>query len=318
MINISDHIELSNISDSAELTKLMKPKENQHLKMLHARWVLKDIAQDGVPEICQTLVNEGLESPSLRYLAGLTRAEMYQVDGLLRRMFHEFGFEECTEIDAAWFLVKDLAAEVESGRMGAYEGARRLGQYGTDFQPLFPYLRTFIAAWNEWDEYPEHSQDLESQIRTAAAALLPKPAPPSPGKGSDVDRLIKIAHNQRLQGQDFNGRAAAAEIAKAIPAGLVLPGGVHDVWISIGTTQNLLLGVVHCALPFGLIRFEFEKYAQQAAKRLGMFFAPVPGPDIAVLSLTHESIQILKGSEVELADAGTWLTLNQLITRTSS
>jgi hypothetical protein len=296
----------------------MQPRDNQHLKMLHARWVLKDIEQDGVPEICQTLVQEGLDSPSLHYLAGLTRAEMYQVDGLLRRMFHEFGFEECTEIDAAWFLVKDLAAEIESGRMGAYEGARRLGQYGTDFQPLFPFLRTFIAAWNEWDEYSEHSQDLESQIRTAAAALLPKPAPPSPGKGSDVDRLIKIAHNQRLQGQDFNGRTAAVEIAKAIPAGLVLPGGVHDVWIAIGTTQNLLLGVVHCALPFGLVRFEFEKYVQQPASRLGMYFTPVPGPDIAVLSLTHESIQILAGREVTLADEGAWLSLNRLMAQTAS
>jgi len=296
----------------------MQPKENQHLKMLHARWVLKDVPHDGVPELCQTLVNEGLDSPSLRYLAGLTKSELYQIDGLLRRMFHEFGFEKCTEIDAAWYLVKDLAAEVESGRMGAYEGARRLGQYGTDFQPLFPYLRTFIAAWNEWDEYPEHSQNIESQIKTAAAALLPKPAPPSPGKGSEVDRLIKIANNQRVQGQEFNGRTAAAEIAKAIPAGLVLPGEVHDVWVSIGTTQNLLLGVVHCALPFGIVRFEFERYVQQPASRLGLYFTTVPGPDMAVLSLTQDSINILAGRETAWSDPESWLSLNQLIQVTVS
>ncbi len=291
----------------------MQPKDNQSLRVLHAKWILEEIPTDGVPDICQQLIADGLDSPSLRYLAGLMKVELYQVPGLMTRMFSEFKMEECSKIEAAWFLVKDFAAQVQSGRMGAYEGSYRIGQIGNDCAPIFPYVRTFVGASAEWDEYPEHSQELESKIRTAAAALVLMPAPPAPGKGSEVDRLVKIANNQRVQGLKYDKTEAANTLTKAIPAGHVMNGANDRTWIAIGSQHDMLIAILHVGLPFAIVRWEFEKFIQQPATRLGLLITNVPSADMAVLSLTGETINLLAGRNVELPSPLPWLSVDDLL-----
>lgn len=290
----------------------MRPKENQRLKVLHAKWTLQSVYPEDVPEICQALVEAGLDSPTLRKLAGLNPPEYDQVPQLLPRLFSETGMEEKTKIEAAWLLVHEYSNRILKGTMGAYEGARRIGQFGNDFDPLFPYLRPFVAAWYEWDEYPEHSQALESKIRTAASAILPLSPPPTPGKGSEVDRMVKIANHQSETDHTYNKRDAAEQLAKAIPAGHVVDGSGDGNWTAIGSQKDMLIVLLHSRLRFAIVRWEFEKFVQTPAGKLGIITTSVPNPDSKVLSLTHETVGILSGKVMEDTLPLRWLSLNDL------
>ena len=290
----------------------MRPKENQRLLVLHAKWTLQNVHSEDVLDICKALLEDGLDSSSLRKLAGLSTDELHEVPQLLRRLFGEMNLEELTKIEAAWLLVHEYAAQIQTGKMGAYEGAQRIGQFGNAFDPLFPYLRTFVAAWYEWDEYPEHSQELESKIRTAAAAILHIAPPPTPGKGSEVDRMVKIANNQAKQDHTYNKSEAAQILAKAIPAGHVVEGTSDGKWIAIGSHNDMLILLLHSKLRFAIVRWEFEKFIQQHASKLGILTTSVPNPDSSVLSLTHETVGILSGKEFEQNLPLRWLSLNDL------
>lgn len=290
----------------------MRPKENQRLLVLHAKWTLQSAHSEDVPDICKGLVEDGLDSSSLRKLAGLSNAQLDQVPQLLLRLFGEMNLEERTKIEAAWLLVHEYAKQIQTGKMGAYEGAQRIGQFGNAFDPLFPYLRTFVAAWYEWDEYPEHSQELESKIRTAAAAIIPMSPPPTPGKGSEVDRMVKIASNQAKQDHTYNKNEAAQVLSKAIPAGHIVKGSEDGKWIAIGSHNDMLILLLHSTLRFGIVRWEFEKFIQQTASKLGVLTTNVPNPDSAVLSLTHETVGILAGKPFEQTLPLRWLSLNDL------
>lgn len=290
----------------------MHPRENQRLRVLHAKWTLQTLYPEDVPEISQLLISEGLDSQTLRKLAGLPADQINTVPQLLPRLFGEMNLEERTKIEAAWLLVHEYATQVQKGRMGAYEGARRMGQFGTDFDPLYPYLRQFIAATEEWDEYPEHSQALESKIRTAAAAVLQMQPPPTPGKGSEVDRLVKIASNGAKQDHTYNKNDAAMLLAKVIPAGHVMNGTEEGNWTAIGAQQDMLILLLHSKLRFAIVRWEFEKFIQSQANKLGVLYTSVPHPDSKVLSLTHESVGILSGKAMEDTLPLRWLSLNDL------
>lgn len=216
------------------------------------------------------------------------------------------------DLDAAWQSVKEYATLVETGQMGSYEGARRIGQIGEDFAPLYPLLRIFIAAWKEWDEYPEHSSELESQIRTAAAALIPMHIPSSPGKGSEVDRLVKIASNQRAQGHNFNGYEAAEILAAALPAGHLLSSESTNVWIPIGSHKDTVIVLLHSVLPFAFQKFGYDKYVHSAATKQRILVAEVPDAEMTVLSLTCETLRTLAGRDTGQRDPLPWLSLNLL------
>lgn len=290
----------------------MHPRENQRLRVLHAKWTIQTLYPEDVPEICRLLLSEGLDSQTLRKLASLDPSQVESIPQMLPHLFGEMNLEERTKIEAAWLLVHEYATQVQKGSMGAYEGARRIGQYGTDFDPLYPYLRPFIAATEEWDEYPEHSQALQSKIRTAAAAVLQMQPPPTPGKGSEVDRLVKIANNQAKQDHTYNKNDAAQQLSKAIPAGHVVEGTGDGNWTAIGAQNDLLIMILHSKLRFALVRWEFEKFIQSPANKLGVLYASVPNPDSKVLSLTHETVGILSGKAMEDTLPLRWLSLNDL------
>lgn len=290
----------------------MRPKDNQRLKVLHAKWTLQSVYTEDVPEICEGLIRAGLDSPTMRKLAGMGPSEYDQVPQLLPRLFSETGMEEKTKIEAAWLLVHEYSNRVLDGTMGAYEGARRIGQFGNDFDPLFPYLRPFVAAWYEWDEYPEHSQALESKIRTAASAILPLSPPPTPGKGSEVDRMVKIANQQAEADHTYNRIDAAQQLAKAIPAGHVVDESNSGNWTAIGSQKDMLIVLLHSRLRFAIVRWEFEKFIHTPAGKLGILMTSVPNPDAKVLSLTHETVGILAGKAMEDTLPLRWLSLSDL------
>lgn len=291
---------------------MTRPKENQRLRVLHAKWTIQTLHPEDVPETCKALLDEGLDSPSLQKLAAINEAGLSEVPQLLPRLFSETGMEERTKIEAAWLLVHEYSTRILNGTMGAYEGANRIGQLGNDFDPLFPYLRPFIAAWYEWDEYPEHSQELESKIRTAASAILPMSPPPTPGKGSEVDRMVKIADNQSKQDNTYNKDDAAQQLAKAIPAGHVVEGANLGNWVAIGSQKDMLIVLLHTRLRFAIVRWEFEKFVHTPAGKLGILTTSVPSPDSKVLSLTHETVGILSGKALEDTLPLRWLSLNDL------
>ncbi len=290
----------------------MRPKENQRLRVLHAKWTIKALHPEDVPEICGTLIEEGLDSPTLKKLAAIKGVDVNEIPQLLLRFFGEMGMEERTQIEAAWLLVHEYSNRILCGSMGAYEGANRIGQLGNDFDPLFPYLRTFVAAQYEWDEYPEHSQELESKIRTAASAILPMSPPPTPGKGSEVDRMVKIADNLSKQDNTYNKDEAAELLAKAIPAGHVVEGANTGNWLAIGSQKDMLIVLLHTRLRFAIVRWEFEKFVHPPAGKLGILTTSVPNPDSKVLSLTHETVGILSGKAMEDTLPLRWLSLNDL------
>ncbi len=83
-------------------------------------------------------------------------------------------------------------------------------------------------------------------------------------------------------------------------------------WIAIGAHNDLLILILHSKLRFAIVRWEFEKFIQSSANKLGVLYTSVPSPDSKVLSLTHDTVGILSGKPMEDTLPLRWLSLNDL------
>jgi hypothetical protein len=130
-----------------------------------------------LPALAEALLVKGYDAKALRRLA----AEEPDRGVELVRWFNESnrdlgGQEFATQVDAATWLIRDLASRIVAGTLDAYEGARIIWMISL-VEAVGSPLEThpFIYTASEYEDRPEDRQFFKQAIIDAARRLLEKP-----------------------------------------------------------------------------------------------------------------------------------------------
>jgi hypothetical protein len=115
-------------SYSEEYPNIPKPKVLTDLDLLAARWASVEIWPEKMPGIAADLLESGLDSPSLRRLAGEMHVRrIADVQEIVERMFRELGVELPTsEVAARQHTSVQIAREVIAGVRNPWKAAAEL------------------------------------------------------------------------------------------------------------------------------------------------------------------------------------------------
>ncbi|MFI7284714.1 hypothetical protein ACIBOV_31105 [Micromonospora chersina] len=136
------------------------------------RVLVGDLASEELPMVAAQALAEGLDSPSLRELAGLSRGDYREARELLDQVVHELGLPELPdEEQAVWEVVASYARRVVSGAITPVDGAHAIAAFGGSLGFPEP-LATFAYLADLWEDNAAERAQLEQEIEREAEALL--------------------------------------------------------------------------------------------------------------------------------------------------
>jgi hypothetical protein len=145
--------------------------------MVAARWVLRLIPSQALPQIATDALEAGLDSPPLRELAGELHPTLDASGPLFEEILDEIGVGIPDRSRAGLVLARAYAVEITDGTLSPYEGARQIWRIQIDVEGLMPELGPFVYWASEWQEADGagRRQQCETAIRTAALDLADAP-----------------------------------------------------------------------------------------------------------------------------------------------
>jgi hypothetical protein len=138
---------------------------------IRALWQTGHLHAEQLPELATDLLAGGADSLPLRQLAGLMRPSASEAGPLLDRALCAVGVPQLSRTEACEVAASSIAARVLDGAVDPYTGASSLAGLWSDCQ--WPsYLLAFVAALDEWDDFPAAHAEIEGQIRNDCRELL--------------------------------------------------------------------------------------------------------------------------------------------------
>jgi len=143
--------------------------------MVAAKWVLGLIPSEALPRIATAALEAGLDSPSLRQLAGELHPTLGTEGPLFEEILDEIGVGIPDRSRAGLVLARAHAADITTGTLSPYEGACQIWSIESDVEGLLPDLGSFVYWASEWQDAnsPARRQECEAGIRKAALDLAP-------------------------------------------------------------------------------------------------------------------------------------------------
>jgi hypothetical protein len=177
------------------------------------RLAVGSLPSEDLPEIATGALVRGLDSPSLRILAGQPRNDVRESADLFRAALDELGIDLPDADSAQWHLVRGAARDLVAGRVTPADGASEL---------LLAYfkvrdsgdLRIFVGLASVLDDHPQDAARIGDQIVAAAREMLARPAP---------RRWIKL---MAVSGRSPLTQAAGPDQAEVDPGALQLSAGL--------------------------------------------------------------------------------------------
>ena len=123
-------------------------------KSLQARWQVRAILPEDVPNAAVTLLESGADTPALRVLAGLHSATWWELHPWIERYFREAALGQMSDDEARWQLAYDTAREIVAGTITPLAGATALWHLCNDLGRPEP-LRHFVYLAADYGEGPE-------------------------------------------------------------------------------------------------------------------------------------------------------------------
>jgi hypothetical protein len=141
--------------------------------MAEAMWTLGLLTSDMLPGIAVRALEAGLDSPSLRQLAGLDSTDLAEAEHLFRKTLSELGREILTTRQAALNYAFYISQEICSGREEPYSGARKIWKatLAVEDKP-FHDLDPFVYAFSEYASRPEDRGLFSAGIIKEAARVV--------------------------------------------------------------------------------------------------------------------------------------------------
>ena len=145
----------------------------ENLELVAAKVVLGLLLPEDLPGVAVDALEKGFDTPSLRILAGLTKAETGEARQVFDRILAELQVPKVSRREAVERLSRESAKEILSGKISPYQGAKRIWQLSLCIhEEHMPDLDTFVYGASEWEDRPEARDALEAGIMEAARELL--------------------------------------------------------------------------------------------------------------------------------------------------
>ena len=129
---------------------------------------------------------QGLDTPSLRELAGLTRAEESEAQELFRAVADELDLTPSLPADprsARWELVRWWCTEIVDGRVRPEIGGRLIWLRGwneLDHPDALQPIVSWVSEWEDWTEsWGVEREEYARRIVAESKALLDQQWPPA-------------------------------------------------------------------------------------------------------------------------------------------
>ncbi|MGV9806653.1 hypothetical protein [Micromonospora chersina] len=162
----------------------------QELQVVVDRFMAGDIGSERLPDLAAEALTEGFDSPALRELAGLSRADVREARELFVHAARELGAAIPDEDACPEDLVLYWASRMVDGSVAPAAGANRIVSHGEalGWPDRLSHLLGLASVWDDW---PEGRDETERSMLAEAGALLAERLPTGPHpvlKGSTLDR----------------------------------------------------------------------------------------------------------------------------------
>lgn len=118
-----------------------------------------------LPSIATHALSAGVDSPSLRELAGTSPSDYQDARDLFLRAIEELGIDVPSVDQARWGCVREWALDMVEGRLSPFVASRRIWWEGWEELDRPPKLTPFVGLDSEWEDDPAQA----SPVRTGHA-----------------------------------------------------------------------------------------------------------------------------------------------------
>jgi hypothetical protein len=152
----------------------------QHMLAL---WALGRLPSEELPRIAAEWLADGIDTPAIRELAGISSPEMPDVGPLFSKALSSTHLRELTRDEALRTIAQQYAQEIVEGKVTPHEGARKVWKEVNLESGCDSLLSPFIGAASELEDLPDRTEkdgrdretyrrQLNDLIISAARALL--------------------------------------------------------------------------------------------------------------------------------------------------
>lgn len=134
--------------------------------------VLGEQPLESLPGLATDALVRGVDSPSLRELAGTPERAHEDARDLFITACHELGIAIPTPDQARWSLAYEWAQAIVAGELTPIDGARRIWWQAWEHLGRPNDLTPFVAFASEWEDDPDHQVEYDDDIRREAARLV--------------------------------------------------------------------------------------------------------------------------------------------------
>ncbi len=123
------------------------------LRLSFVQWQLGLLGSEDLPAVATAVLERGVDSPSLRILAGLSRPTASEASPIVDGVAEELRLDlPVSNRDAVLLAARGIAERIVSGEIPAYEGARRIWSLWNDDD--YPdELLPFVGEASQIDDY---------------------------------------------------------------------------------------------------------------------------------------------------------------------
>lgn len=147
------------------------------LGLTACRFIVGDVPSEDLPGIATDALVRGVDSPSLRELAGLRPSDVREASDLFRAALDELGLPLPIKDEALWRLVRHIATRVVSGDLPPQDGAMWIWVNAANEVEEEGDLRIFIGLASERQDHPDAGDEIDAQVIEAAHELLARAEP---------------------------------------------------------------------------------------------------------------------------------------------
>jgi hypothetical protein len=146
-----------------------------NMNLVQALWVLEFLATEQLPEVALKALEDGVDSPALRMLAGLVKNEIAEGTKIFVKALKELGLPLLSRRDAACVYAIAVSKQILSGEISPQDGANKLWNVSIRVNdPSFHELDTFIYAASELQSRPEDQDFFNTEILKEARVWASK------------------------------------------------------------------------------------------------------------------------------------------------
>lgn len=149
------------------------------LRVAAWRFALDAQPVEQLPALATDALVRGVDSPSLRELAGERASDVHECRDLFRAALDELDLAVAAH-DAVWCLTQWTAEQIVSEDLSPYEGAAWIWREAWRELEHVIDLTSFVALADQWEDLPSHRAEIDADIIAEAHALLERRATPSP------------------------------------------------------------------------------------------------------------------------------------------